>query len=224
MRRLLALSLVALSIAVACALPTDESAHMIDPTQLPDVLRSTTTTTTSLPPTGTDTVDYFLIQQLDRKVLVPVEWEVDSDQLVDILTPLFDGTLQPGEGFINNLLEYELARVNRPEGSGIVTVDLTTINPAAPPSQDIFRDAVAQLVWTLTQFPAIDAVIILRDGQELTLPTNSIEEIGDVEPGTPVDVSFYDRYDPEAPTPTTTTTTTTTTPATSSEGPTTSGP
>lgn len=211
MRRVL-VALVALA-AIGCSVPTDESAQLIDPERLPDVLRSTTTTTTttSLAPQDTRTVTYYLIQQLDRKVLIPVEREVDSDLLVDILAPFFDGTLPAEEGFINALLEYELATISRPEESNIATVGLTTIDVDLPPGLDTFRDAVGQLVWTLTQFSAIDAVVILRDGEEVTLPTNSTEEIGDAEPGTPVDVSFYDRYDPDAPTPTTTSTTTTTT-------------
>ena len=222
---LLAALLVLLVFAASCSVPTDETAQEIDPEELPDVLRPTSTTTTStLPAPLSETVTVYLLRNPeveDQPVVVPRERDVLAASGPEAaLEPLFGSgltvvtELEQDDGLFNALDEFALNDVGLDEGVATIDIshiDATTGEPDDAPIGTGLLDVAAQLVFSATEDDRVEAVLIERDGEPLSLPTQT--EGGDSEEDQPVDRTDYARYDPTIPVPASSSTTTTAAPA-----------
>ncbi len=202
MRRLLGSALFLSLILGACSLPTDDSAQLINPDELPDGLRSDLTTTTiTIEPPSAISIGIFLIDLADeRKIVVEVIREVETTaSLFDRLSLLFGDEVRTEAdielGYSNPVGEFTLTSAERNDNDvaiiDIIAVDENGAEVAV--GGDVLRDAAAQLVYTATGFSAIRAVRILINGENLFLPTTTDE--GDTEDVVRRD--DYERYLPE---------------------------
>ncbi len=197
-RRLTALLGAIAFAAVTCSVPTDENAQVINPEDLPEILRSdvTTSTTSTLPEVRPIPVTYYLLQP-DEDRVVAVEREVSaSASLQETLAGLFEDFRtedEQAEGLRHSLLEFRL--VSAIPDEGLATIDITQVDPESELDADAIFNAVVQLVWTATGDIDIDLVRILIDSEPQILRTTRPE--GDTEEGEPVDRSFFATFDPD---------------------------
>lgn len=195
----------------ACSLPVDEEATVIPQDQLPDVLRSdlsTTTTTTLAPSVVAVTVSIYLLDVVaQRSVVVATTREVEqSASFKDRISLLFGTEIrtetEKEQGWSNALREFELldASIN----DGVAVIDMVALDASGSPitvEARLLADAAAQLVYTSTTLSNINGVRVLIDGQTAFLPTSG----GDTKQI--VTTADFKRYDPAYVPPTTTTTT-----------------
>lgn len=202
MRRLLGSALLLSLILGACSLPTDDSAQVINPDELPDGLRSDlTTTSTTIEPPSAIPIGIFLIDLADeRKIVVEVIREVETTaSLFDRLSLLFGDEVRTEAdrelGYSNPVGEFTLTSAERNDDD-VATIDIIAVDENGAEvavGGDVLRDAAAQLVYTATGFSAIRAVRILINGERVVLPTTTDE--GDTEDV--VSPADYRRYLPE---------------------------
>ena len=210
--------------ATACGVPTDETAQPLDPSQLPESLRpdftTTTTTTTVAPPTKRTFTVYLLNTdpETDRRLVVPVTRDLPPGATIgDVLGTIFGDEVRTAEeqdaAYSNALFELDLLGTTVTDG--IVTVDVVPLDPEGEPSEEVFTgdllSAAAQIVFSATELEAITGVVILFNGEPVSIPTSR----GDAEPGAVLDRGLYERFDPSIaePEPTTSTVPTETVPA-----------
>ena len=199
-RHLIALLVAVAVLTAACSVPTDESARVINPEDLPESLRTdviTSTTTTSIPPeVRTAQVTYYLLEPDNERVRAVVRDVVAPASMRQTLIGLFDDFRtqeEQDEGLRHALLEFELLSADRSDN--LITIDITEVDPEGELAADAILNAVVQLVWTATEDDDIDVVRILIDSQPQILTTTRDE--GDTEEGQPVDRSFFETFDPD---------------------------
>jgi hypothetical protein len=178
-RHRIAAVLTATLVAVAaCSLPTDDQAAVIDAEQLPDVLRSDleVTTTTEQGP-RTEPVQIFLLSNdVERTIAIPVVREIDpsasfeqeisllfrSDEVPDVRT---EEDIE--RVLFNAITDFQLSEAFT--DGNIAVIDIGT---------EVLENAIAQLVYTSTGFPAVDPILAVRiriDGETQVLPTEEGE-------------------------------------------------
>ncbi len=205
-----------LSLVVGCSLPTDDEAAIVDPEDLPDVLRSdleVEVEEADTPGPLTVTFTIFLLEVVgERNVVVQRDREVSPQTgFSDRIGLLFRDevrTEEERELYSNALREFTLldARINENDVAIIDMVALDEEGAPIPTEAEVLRNAAAQLVYTATGLPDVVAVRIQINGERISLPTSE----GDTE-GV-VDRDDYFQYDPNFEVPTTSTTSSTTLP------------
>ncbi len=184
---------------VGCGVPTDEEASAIDLEELPEGLRPgfTPTTSTTPPTPALETYTVFLLNNppdTERTVVVGVERQLsEAGRLNDVLAALFGQATSADEqaaGFFNTLELFEMNSVT--VADDVATVDIASQSPEEIPSADTLRLAAAQLVFTITEWGA-DGARILLDGAEVSIPTSD----DDAEPGTVLRISAYEQFQPD---------------------------
>ena len=207
-RRLLLLLAMLLALGVGCSLPTDDEAAIVDPEDLPDVLRSdleVEVEEADTPGPLTVTVEIFLLEVVgERNIVVQRDREVSPQAgFTDRIELLFGDevrTEEEQELYSNALREFTLlgAEINDNDVAIINMVALDEEGVPIPTEAEVLRNAAAQLVYTATGFPDVLAVRIRIDGERISLPTSE----GDTEEI--VDRDDYFQYDPSFEAPTTT--------------------
>ena len=205
-----------LSLVVGCSLPTDDEAAIVDPEDLPDVLRSdleVEVEEADTPGPLTVTFTIFLLEVVgERNVVVQRDREVPPQTgFSDRIGLLFRDevrTEEERELYSNALREFTLldAQINENDVAIIDMVALDEEGAPIPTEAEVLRNAAAQLVYTATGLPDVVAVRIRINGERISLPTSE----GDTE-GV-VDRDDYFQYDPNFEVPTTSTTSSTTLP------------
>ncbi len=205
-----------LSLVVGCSLPTDDEAAIVDPEDLPDVLRSdleVEVEEADTPGPLTVTFTIFLLEVVgERNVVVQRDREVSPQTgFSDRIGLLFRDevrTEEERELYSNALREFTLldAQINENDVAIIDMVALDEEGAPIPTEAEVLRNAAAQLVYTATGLPDVVAVRIRINGERISLPTSE----GDTE-GV-VDRDDYFQYDPNFEVPTTSTTSSTTLP------------
>ena len=195
-----------------CGLPTDETAHAIDPEDLPETLRPgfTAAATTTAPAPLTEPRTVYLLtnpQDIERTVVVEVQRQVNRNAtLLEVLATLFGESTSPEEqaaGYFNTLELFDIAEATVTDG--IATIDIAPLSPEdLPPPADTLELVAAQLVYTASAHDNVDGVRILLGGEEVSIPTSD----ADADPGAALTISAYEQFQPDfAPTSTTTSTT-----------------
>lgn len=184
MRRLFIVALMLLTLG--CAVPTEDSAQVIDQEELPDALRnSTTTTTTTLPAsTATEPFEYYVLQsraEQETRFVVAVSRPVGvGATTAEKLEPLFGDDFvtseEDEEGLFNQISVFDLLAIDDANESGVATVKLE-IESETEVERGALADVAAQLVWTLTELDGIEAILIEINGELTQLPT---DDEGDV--------------------------------------------
>jgi len=191
----------------SCSLPVDDHATVISQSELPDVLRSdlTTTTTTTLAPSAesVQVTIYLLGVVADRSVVVATTREVDeSSSFQDRIGLLFDTEIrteaEKEQGWSNSLREFKL--LNAFVNDGIAVIDMVAVDASGSQitvEARLLADAAAQLVYSSTALSDVQGVRVLIDGSTAFLPTSG----GDTKQV--VSTSDFERYDPNYVPPTT---------------------
>lgn len=202
----LLIALIAMSVVTACGVPTDRTAHEIDPESLPESLRPGFTPTTSArPPTPiTETRTVYLLtdpQDIERTVVVEAQRNVPiGGGMAEVLATLFGETTTEQEqtaGYFNTLELFEINDVS--VEAGVVSVDIAQFSAEdLPPPADTLELVAAQLVFTVTAEPGLDGVRILLDGMEVSIPTSD----ADAEPGSVLRLDNYEQFRPDLVVPT----------------------
>ena len=205
-----------LSLVVGCSLPTDDEAAIVDPEDLPDVLRSdleVEVEEADTPGPLTVTFTIFLLEVVgERNVVVQRDREVSPQTgFSDRIGLLFRDevrTEEERELYSNALREFTLldARINENDVAIIDMVALDEEGAPIPTEAEVLRNAAAQLVYTATGLPDVVAVRIRINGERISLPTSEGDTEGVVDRGD------YFQYDPNFEVPTTSTTSSTTLP------------
>jgi hypothetical protein len=210
-------------LAAGCGstIPTDEEATLLARDDLnPALVESTTTTARRSGATVPRKI--YLIRDSEtlppRIFYCPLEVEVQDspaetaratlEQLIrtepgrTAESPL-PGAAEPGavcSSSLTNFVPTEL-RINDVEvdGSGLLSLDVSGLAAVEASAQ---RQAVAQIVFTLTDLIGIDRVVFYNEGRPAAVP------VGDrtTEAGDPISRSDFPDYDEAPPRPTTTTT------------------
>lgn len=193
LRRRVAGLVAALLAVTGCAVPTDDSAQLIEQERLDEALRRVTTTTTSTPAVITrDFAFYLLTDEEPRRVRQVVAPVPTTDSLLTIVRRMaeegFRESVDAGE-LINQVRAYGVEDLTIDDG--IATVWLTA-DPDVPQGP-ILKDAAAQLVWTLTGEENIGAILVNLNGAPQELPTSRDEGLT----SDPVDIDDYAGYNPE---------------------------
>lgn len=181
MRRAAVLLAMAVTVA-ACALPTDDQAAVVDPEDLPDVLRSDRVVEAEeaeTPGPQTVTVQIFLLDAAgDRNIVVSRDREVTPQagflERIELLFGEEIRTEEEQESFSNALREFTLteAFINDNDVAIIDMVALDEDGAVVEIEAEVLRNAAAQLVYTATGLPEVLAVRIRIDGANLNLPTS----------------------------------------------------
>ncbi len=190
-------------LVVGCVVPSDSSATLIKPDDLPDQLRTDVTSTTTLLIESAITMPmtiYVIAPLGERTVVVPAQRAIrPSANLFDRLSIMFvNDLLTPEEAEVeyqNALASLELRRAEVTDG-GIAVIDIVSTDvdgKVIALDNDALRDAVAQLVYTATSFDNINAVRLLYDGKRVILPTQGQE--GDTD--RVITTADYPLYDPD---------------------------
>lgn len=174
----LALAVVLAVAAVSgCGITTDGSPRAISQEALPQTLQSepTTTTTTILVPGAMVEHNIYFARQLENevtlaKVALPVQIPLDADaqqqalRLVDAMIKVRTDALAVHGAGIQNKVPLDTA-VNRTEllDNGVLVIDFSK-----QLSESVVGDgqfiAIAQIVFTATEIPGINGVVIRIDG------------------------------------------------------------
>lgn len=191
-RRILAVAVpVALVLLVgACGIADDGVPRELDESALPaDLVEPPTTTSTTID-VATSVIDVFLVDD-DR--LAPVDREVASPvEPGDVIAQLLVG---PTEDERESGLATQLS-----PGWAVRSADLagrTLVIDLGPDTLEVLegqnqRQAIAQIVFTVTGLPGVDDVLFQIEGNPRPVPTDDGEADGE----TPVDREDYRSLDP----------------------------
>ncbi len=194
-----------LLVGLGCTVPSEQTASVIDPTELPDQLRTDIPpSTTAAPvesPSAVPITLYVIAPLTERHVVAPIQREIDprADLFMRLslmfVSDLFVENDAEAE-YQNALASLELTRAEANEG-GIAVIDIVQRDvdgEVVALDNDALRDAAAQLVYTATSFEEIDRVRLLYDGERRILPTQGTE--GDTD--RLLTTADYPLYDPES--------------------------
>lgn len=162
----LGMLLVALLVLVACGVPGDSDPRAIDAQNVPfDLLSPTAEATTTTQPafTDTDTVTIFLADAEGK--LHDVRRQVTSPVSVDkVLESLLGGPTKEEADRLSTAItsETKLLGVQGPD-DGLVILNLSRQLLDITGRQQIL--ALAQVVWTATELPAVDRVLFEFEGE-----------------------------------------------------------
>jgi spore germination protein GerM len=169
------------AMAAACGIPTDESPVAIAPTPIP----STSPTASVEPQEGA----IFLLGEPGE--LVAVERTIDVDQPVASLISALGGDLAQSESDdgLSSAVPSGITLLSSRQEGGTLLVDLAGL--AEITDTDAQRDALAQLVFTLTGRGGVDQVLFRREGQAPVNVPTSDGQVDGTEPLSRADYSTY---------------------------------
>jgi hypothetical protein len=195
-RRLIATMGAAVALGLAalggCGLPTDDEPQAISPGNLPDSLLEPSSTTTP-EAVGRFPADLWWI---DVDVLADRTQNVPDLQPFTVISTLLAGNT-PSD--VQTSIPSGTELLGATEDQGVLTLDLS--DEIATIQGEELKRALAQIVWTATEFPNIDRVQFLVNGEELAVITD--------EGTVTAPVNRFDFRSLQPPEPTTTSTTTT---------------
>lgn len=171
--RVLVLAFVAVLVA-ACGVPADSEPRALDPDSVPFGLLQPTSSTssTTVPLEATEVATVYLVGE--GNLLVPVERRVPSPaNAATLVRVLLDGPTETElrRGLSTAITQTtELRSVDGPR-SGLLTIDLTEDLLDITGSRQI--QALAQLVHTCTDLPAVDEVLFEFEGQRRDVPAGN---------------------------------------------------
>ncbi len=188
----MAVAVLAAVLSAGCGIPTgaakpiaksDVPFHLLDPSASP---------TTTAPPPVVGVAETIFLVAPDNQHLVAVERDVAVPaNLSEVLGALLAGptAVEQANG-IATYLSGSKTQVSTSVAADVATVNFA-VNPVQPvgPAQTL---AIAQVVYTVTQQPGIDQVLIHIDGQAVQVPVANGAEV-------PGPVNRFD-YLPQAPT------------------------
>lgn len=167
MRRLAAGLAVVLA-AAACGVPTESSPRPIAAKNVPfELLAPATTTSSSVPQVASSPAVIYLISQ-DR--IGPVPRQVLAPPVLSrVLSALLRGpTSEESQRGLRSALPRDIRVLSARVGAGVAVVDLSRELAGVAGSEQIL--ALAQLVFTATEQPGVDAVRFALDGSPLEVP------------------------------------------------------
>lgn len=163
---------LALALVAACGVPTDSSATVADPDDVPFDLLDTGTTTTAAPTAGTPAGPAVrLCFVLDGAGVVPVSRARDeipgaADDLVDVLAAVpTEAETQRG---LSSALPEPSPAIGVAVQGGVAVVDLDATFSDLSADQQLL--AVAQVVCTLTDQPGVGQVRFTLEGERIEVP------------------------------------------------------
>ncbi|MGH9119580.1 MAG: GerMN domain-containing protein [Acidimicrobiales bacterium] len=192
-RRAAPVVVVALAVVAGlggCGLPTDDEPRSLAADDIPDSLLapSSTTTPESLGPYDAN------LWWIDNDVLVDRPANLPDLQPSTVISALLEG-VPPTD--VQTSIPGGTELLAAPEDGGILTVDLS--EAIATVQGEELKRALAQIVWTATQFPNISRVRFQVNGEPLAVITDE----GTVTD--PVNRGDFLSLQPPEPAPTTTT-------------------
>ena len=190
----LAAATASVAVAAGCAVPTDQTAQAIDPSELPESLRPgfTVAPTTTTPAPLNETRPVYLLtqpQDIERTVVVAVDRQIPRNaSLAELLSTLFGEITSAEEqaaGYFNPLELFEM--LDTTVVDNVATVDIA---PLSAEDADTLELVAAQLVFTASAWEGVDGVRILLNGAEVSVPTSD----ADAEPGAVLRPSAYEQF------------------------------
>jgi hypothetical protein len=176
--RAVALVIAGLLVLAGCGVPTDEAPRVISAGNVPFGLLDAapvTTSTTEPPADATGVADIYLLGSSDNAKLTPVQALVlNPPGPATALAALLQGpsTGQQGGGFLTFIPSSTRLNNVVVDQAGVATVNLSNdFITGLIPSEQIL--AVAQVVYTVTQFEGVTQVRFLIDGVPKDVPTQN---------------------------------------------------
>ena len=171
--RALRLVVLAVVLLAGCGVPDDDVPQALAPESVPFSLLATSTTTTTTvpkpPPLVDELVRVYLVDNLSGR-LVEVSRPVPAPATVGrALQTLLEGPTEDelARGLSSSIAgSTQLLGVEGP-AAGVVTVDLSDLSGIAGEGQ---RVALAQVVFTATAAPDVQAVLFKFDGEPSEAP------------------------------------------------------
>lgn len=197
--RLLRVVPLLVGLLAGCGVPDDDVPRALAPESVPFSLLATSTTTTTTapkpPPVVDEIVSVYLVDNLSGR-LVEVPRPVPAPATVrQALQTLLEGPTEEelARGLSSSISgSTQLLGVEGPV-AGIVTVDLSDLSGIAGEGQ---RVALAQVVYTATAAPDVQAVLFKFDGEPSEAPNAEGESIAE-----PLRREDFAVFDPDAAAP-----------------------
>lgn len=168
-RRVLLRAALLSLVAVACGVPTDSDPRAIPDDRVPFGLLDPEAPSTTAGGTATSTTARVTVFLVDGDRLTPVPRDVPAPATPEkALRALLGGTA-PEETARNLRTALDAAAGTSATGTGgLARVELGTALPSAAGREQVL--AVAQIVYTLTALPGVDAVVFTLSGRPVELP------------------------------------------------------
>lgn len=182
--------------AVACGIPTDSKPRALDPNELPASLSANPGTTMVVEGTQQSARLWFIRSGGDTDVLVgqmaPIPPVTDYDQLPRVV---IDQLIQQvpasgGDVTLINAIPPTVKVLDATKNGTVLDLDLSDLGNAELTRQ---REAFAQIVFTATALPGIDAVRFSIDGQQIGVP---LDDQTTAAPGQPITKGDYPKLAP----------------------------
>ncbi len=183
-------------LAAGCSLPTDDEARGVSDAALPDGLRADPTTSTTVPvsvvPVPPVDVTLWFVDG-ETQLLVPtVRPQIDRPVPLAVMRALVEGPTEEEaqQGLTSGIppgIEVNETLIQR----RVLTVDLSSEFFDA--TGDVFRRAVAQIVFTGVGLEGIDSVRFQADGADRVVPIGA----SGVAEDRPVTRRDYPDFDPD---------------------------
>lgn len=206
MRTAAVLGAAAALAAVGCSVPLDETAQVVDDSELPESLRPGVTLPTAVAAESEVLADdrtvYLLTtpQDTERTLAVAVTRPLPPDaRLGDVLATLFGKSTTPEEadsGYFNTLELFKMNSVSLRDDVATVDIGLLSVEdtPTAEetPPADQLKQAAVQLVFTISDW-GVHGTRILLNGEEVSIPTSD----ADADPGEVLRINAYEQFQPD---------------------------
>ncbi len=197
-RRRLLCTLVAplLLAAGACTVPNNDEPVELSGSVPFGLLETTTTASTTVPEAVTKAVTVYFLDTTDGGTeLTPVPRNVDvAAGIQEVLAHLFtvrpDGGERPAEDGLTSAIPESavLLSASRVGDTNRLVVDVRGLFGNEGIQGDALRDALAQIVWTATEDPAVGEIVFRNNGQTV----QALVDGGEVAEGA-VNRNSYDR-------------------------------
>ena len=166
--RTLCTAVAVLSPLVACGVTTSDDVEIADPSAVPFGLLEPDRVPVALPPAGGTVVQLYLFDP-DRSVLVPVTRQVSGVGLEAVVAELESGPTDSESLLGLQSALTDIAAIDDVDVEGSTAfVDLNEAFTTLGGSDQVI--AIAQFVFTVTEWPTVDQLVVRVDGEQVEVP------------------------------------------------------
>ncbi len=177
----IAAAILALALVASCGVPIDDSPRAVGSEQLLSALEPPSPATF-----GSDTFDVFMVGADGLLKLVSRTIEADPDAILNrlLVGPVTTERAQDISSALVARASFNPVRLDLTSGIAYVDMIEGSLVGVLAAEQKL---AIAQIVYSITELPSVDAVVLSIEGDPIAVAT----DFGTVDPGTPLTKSDF---------------------------------